>query len=188
MKIAKIRGFRLSLRRVVTVCACCLFLVSVLSPFVTVPYHTIIPEDDYHVTYWSHRATVTYLKLRYVVRSENLSFSTYWFAQQEPYSYPTPSTLGVSWVLISMFLIQILTLGFGFATLFRHGKSTLLPPISCLFVTFLMVYVMAQAQNQTFGLPKYELGYWLCYPSTILFLCAFILHLVENTWEKLPVQ
>jgi hypothetical protein len=180
MKIAKIRGFRVSLHRVVTGCACCLFLVSVLLPFVTVPHRTIIPEDTYSVTYWSHMATIRHLRLRYVVKSETLFFSTYWFGKQESYSYLTPSSLGITWVLVAMFSMQILTLGFGFATLFRHGKSTLLPLISCLFVTFLMVYVMAQVQSQTFGLPKYELGYWLCYPSTILFLYALILRLVDK--------
>ena len=181
MKIAKIRRFRVPLRRVVNVCACCLFLVSVLSPFVTVPHRTIIPEDAYSVTHWSHKATIKHLKLGHVVKSENLFFSTHWFEQQKPYSYLTPSSLGVSWVLVAMFLMQVLTMGFGFATLFRQGKSTqLLPLISCSFVTFLMVYVMVQAQNQTFGLPKYELGCWLCYPSIILFLYAFILRLVDK--------
>jgi hypothetical protein len=175
MKIAKIKGFLVSFRKVVTVCACVLILISALFPFLTITHYTIIREDAYPVTYWSYKTTIRYVKLGYVWKRENLFFSAYWFAQQEPYSYLTPSIMGVSWVLVALFLAQILTLGFGFAALFGRRKTTqLLPLISCLFVTFLMVYMMVQTQSRTYGLPKYELGWWLSCLSTILFLCAFI--------------
>lgn len=179
MKIAKIKGFWILFRKVVTVCACCLILISIFFPFLTITHYTIIPEDAYPVTYWSYKTTIRYAKLGYEMKRETLFFSAYWFAQQEPYSYLTPSTVGVSWVLIAIFLTQILTLGFGFAAVFGRGKTTqLLSPISCLSVTFLIVYAIVQVQSRTYGLPKYELGWWLSCLSTILFLCAFIPRLV----------
>ena len=179
MKIARIKEFSFSLRRVVTACACCMFLASVLFPFLTVPYYSIIPEDAYCVTYWSYKATIKYLKLGYEMKSETLFFSTYWFAKEKPYSYPTPSNLGVSWVLVPMFLAQILTLGLGFAALFGHRKRTqFFPLISCFSVTILMVYMIVQTRTLTFAraLKGFELGFWISVLSAVLFLYAFILH------------
>lgn len=185
----KIKGFWVPFRKVVTVCAWCLILISVLFPFLTITHYTIIPEDAYHVTYWSYKTTIRYAKLGYVMKRETLFFSAYWFAQQKTYSYLTPSTLGVSWVLVAMFLTQILTLGFGFTALFGRRKITqLLPIISCLSFAFLMVYVMVQAQNRTYGLPKYELGWWLSLLSTTLFLCAFISRLVTKQFGARAIR
>ena len=180
MKITNIKGFSIPSFKVLTVCACCLFLLSVLFPFLTVSHYSIIEEDAYRVTYWSHKATIRYIGLRRQA-SKTLFFSTYWFAQEKPYSYPTLSSLGVSWALVAMFSTQILTLGFGLGSLFTHRKSVqLLPLISCVSTTFLVAYTMTQVQSQTYGLPKYEVGYWLCFPTTILFLCIFILHLTTK--------
>ena len=179
MKIARIKEFSFPLCRVVTACACFLFLASVLFPFLTVPYYSIIPEDAYRVTYWSYRTTIKYLKLGYEMKSETLFFSTYWFAKEKPYSYPTPSNLGVSWVLVPMFLTQILTLGLGFAALFGHRKKTqFFPLISCFSVTILMVYMIVQTHTLTFAraLKGFELGFWISVLSAVLFLYAFILH------------
>ena len=179
MKIARIKEFSFPLRRVVTACACFLFLASVLFPFVTVPYYSIIPEDAYRVTYWSYKTTIKYLKLGYEVQSEILFFSTYWFAKEKPYSYPTPSNLGVPWVLVPMFLTQILTLGLGLAALFGHRKRTqFFPLISCFSVTILMVCMIVQTRTLTFAcaLEGFELGFWISVLSAVLFLYALILH------------
>ena len=185
MKITSTMRFWVSFRKVVTVCAWCLILTSVLFPFLTITHYTIIPEDAYPVTYWSYKTTIRSARLGYVMKRETLFLSTYWFAQQKPYSYLTPSTLGISWVLVAIFLTQILTLGFGFAALFRPKKSTqLLPLISCLSITFLMVYVIVQAQNQTYGLPQFEIGCCLSFLSMVLFLCAFILIIIRDSSPK----
>lgn len=178
MKSTRTKGFRVLLTRVVTACACCLLLISIFFPFVTLEHGSMI-MDHYDVTYWSYRATVRKWGVAYV-ESEPLLLSNYWFENQEPYSYPATSYLGITWILVALFHMQILTLGFGFFAVFKQRKSTqLLPVISCFSVVFLMGSMVAQAGSLS-GLarragPKYELGYWLCYPSIILFILAFIL-------------
>lgn len=180
MKIVKIKGFMVPQHKVLTVCTCCLFLVSVLFPFLTKTHYTIIPEDAHPVTYWSHKTTIRYTTLGRERERETLFFSDYWFAEQKPYSYIPPSNLGFSWVLVAMFLTQISMLVFGFASLFRHEKGTqLFSLISCSSVTFLMLYIIVQVQN-LYNPPKYELGWWLSCLSTILFLYAFILRLMTK--------
>jgi len=175
------KGFRITSRGVLTISAWSIFLVSALVPFLTVPYYSIIPEQAYAVTYLAYKTTITHIGLVQYGKSETWFFNDYWFAQERPNSPPSPSDLGVSWVLVAMFLTQILTLGFGFTALFRHGRKTqFLPIIPCLSVTSLMVYVWVQAQSHAYGLAKYELGYWLTYPSAILFLYAFILSLLTK--------
>lgn len=180
MKIAKIKRFSIPLHKLLTVCTCCVFLGSILFPFLAITHYTIIPEDSYPVTYWSYKTTIIHANLGIVTKTETLFFTAYWFAQQKPYSYQTLSTLEVSWVPIAMLSTQILTLWFGFASLFWHSRSMQsLPLMSCLFATFLMTYLAAQIQGYTYVLPKYEVGYWLSYASAIMFLCALILHLVR---------
>lgn len=177
MKTARIKECLRHTNRIVVFCACSLFLISVLFPFLTIMYHSVIPEDSFRVTYWSCKTTIKPIISLALRDDETYWFTSYWFAQRKPYSYPTPITLGVSWVLVTMLSMQTFTLGSGFATLFLHRKFTkLFPLISCLSVIFLMTFVVFQAQNQTYGLPEYELGYWFCYPSAILFLLAFLLH------------
>jgi hypothetical protein len=36
-----------------------------------------------------------------------------------------------------------------------------------------MTYVSDKIKSQTYNLPEYEWGYWLCYLSVFLFLLAF---------------
>lgn len=157
--------------------ACILFLVLVLFPFLSIPYHSIVPEDDFKMTYWSYKTVIIYYRLGFSVGNETHCFIDYWFLAQREYDPPTPVTVGVSWVLVSIFLIQTFTIGFGVLNLFLHRKLVrLLPLISCLFVVFLMTYVGLRAQHITHEPPEFELGYWLCYPSAILFLFAFLLN------------
>jgi len=163
--------FSVALPRLATACACSLFLVSILFPFLTVHYHTIIPEVKYNVTYWSHKATITNTGLWGYGTSETLFFNDYWFTLGRLYYPPSPSDFEISWVLVAMFFAQILTLGFGFTALFKRERMIqFLPLISCLSVTFIMTLTTARVHGQILDLANYGLGYWLTYPSTILFL------------------
>ncbi len=174
MRTAKIEKLIYHLHRIVAIFACLLLLVSAFLPFLTTSYSNMI-EDVFDITYWSYKSRILSLPW-YGGGEEELWFGTYWFAEREdPYSYLPPSTLNISWVLIVMFLTQVLTIALGSVALFLNRKlAKLLPVISCLFVVLLMVYVGIQVQRQTYGLVKYELGFWLCFPAALLFLFAFL--------------
>jgi len=74
-------------------------------------------------------------------------------------------------------LAEILTLCFGVAAfLMKRRKIKVLPFISCLSVTFLMLGMMAQIQSQTYCQQKFELGFWLTLSSAFLFLLGAFLH------------
>jgi hypothetical protein len=189
-KIPRIKEYLRHTNERVVFCACSLFLISVLFPFLTISSGSGIGGDINRITYWSCKTTVDSLRLGAV---ETRWFASYWFAQYELYSSPPPNTLGFSWVLVTMLSMQIFTLSSGFATLFLHRKfKKLLSLISCLsvvFLIFLMAYVVFRAENNMyifyetyelrywFRFETYELGYWLCYPSAILFLLVFLLNL-----------
>ena len=155
--------------------ACCVFLVSTLNPFLTVPYHfsrwgNMPVICRFTVTYSSYKATVGN-----GFRTEAF-FGDYWFSHIES----EIGFLGVSWVLIAMFLLQILTLVSGFVSLLKIHKARIIPFILSLSVILLMVYVFVQGQKRTLYLAGYERGYWLVYPSMFLFLLASILSLATN--------
>lgn len=166
------------LGKVLTLVACALFLFSALLPFLTVPYFSITEENAYSVTYWSYMSTITYTTLGLARKNENVIFTNYWFAQRKPHSPPTPSELGVSSVLVTMFLAQLLTLTAGLVSLFlKKWIVQVIPAISSLSVILLMIYALVHAQKDNMGISNCELGYWLTLPFMFLYLIAFILRL-----------
>jgi hypothetical protein len=76
-----------------------------------------------------------------------------------------------------MFIAQILTLVTGIASIFASNRTVaLIPVILCPTAIALMVYVNMKI-SENLGWFSYQQGYWLTYPSTFLFLFAFILSL-----------
>jgi len=170
------RNSQISLRKILIALACCFSLASILFPFLTVTYYSIIREDAYFVNYWSYKATITYTRLGHAFKNETIFFDTYWFEVGKPYSYPSLADLKVSWITITVFLAEILTLCFGVAAfLMKKRKIKVLPFISCLSVIFLMLGMMTQIQSQTYCQQKFELGFWLTSASAFLFLLGVFL-------------
>jgi len=170
------------LAAVLTFSACGLFLVSALLPFLKAPYISLIPESfSYVITYSSYKATIIYVIPSDIVRpfsgnvmSRTVFFIDYWFA-------PLQTAMGISWILVTLFFAQLSTLSVSLASFsVKRWEVQTIPVISSLSVTLLMVYVFVQVQNWTWGLLNYEFGYWLTYPSTILFLNALILRLAAR--------
>jgi len=163
--------------RFLSACACGLFLVSTLLPFLTAPFYSIVREVEYITTHWSFMATISYRVLGVEKETHVFLFSDYWLAYRR-LGGPPQVNLGIPWVFISIFLMQILTLGFGFASVFWNVKKIrFLPLLTSLFVLSLMVLANIRAQDLTYGLTRYEPGYWFVYPSMFLFLSAFVLGL-----------
>jgi hypothetical protein len=155
--------------------ACCLFLISVVEPFMTsnliLPrWHQLPVEARVSVTYWSYKAIINLNNLYY---HEQLLFNDYWFSQNEgvPIVF-----MGIPMFLITMFLTQVFTLVLGLLSLFfKKKKLRIIPFVSSAIVTVLTVRTYVETSASHISSVKYEPGYWLAYPSMLFFIIAFIL-------------
>jgi hypothetical protein len=99
------------------------------------------------------------------------------------------SVFGISWVLPLLFTIQVLTVTFGVASvIFKKRILSFLPVLLTVTVILLAIYTnwvvspTGEASNIPFGigfiitLGEYQMGYYLAYPSMVLFVCAFALN------------
>jgi hypothetical protein len=153
--------------------ATCTFLVSVLNPFSTANY--IFPNGwhpqmlrDISVTYWSYKAFADW--------GEFFFLTSYWFGG----AYPVfTGYLGISWILVAIFLLQVLTLASGIFSLLKTRIIRIVPLISSLIMLFLMIQVYAKVRV-FFTVSNYGLGYWLMYPTIFLFYFALIFHLYSR--------
>ena len=165
--------------RAMTLCALCLFLVSMLLPFLTIKYYSIIEEEEYYVTYWSFKVTNVYAELGREFKNETLVFLDYWFAPQRGYSPPSPYHMGVSWIIVAIFVAQVFTLLLGASSfLVERNWLRILPLFSALSVIFLMASMWLGIQRHTYFLSTYSLGYWLVWLSTFLYGLDFVFGLV----------
>jgi hypothetical protein len=102
--------------------------------------------------------------------------NNYWFNNNPALT----NYLGISWVLVAIFLLQVLTLASGIFSLLRKTKTRIIPLISSIIIVFLMIQVYWKAsgvliESVVFGRP----GYWLLYPSIILFLSSLAFSLAS---------
>lgn len=179
------KSFRVASPRVATACACILFLVSIMLPFLTIYYSTPI-EIGYIAQYWSFRMTITPMFPGQSGMEPGISttlfFNDYWFTtNRSNYSF-SPAFFRVSLVFVAIFVAifvaQIFTLGFGFTFLLKRRKmAQYLSIISCLFVVTAMAFASIRVTDESYlylpsFLSSYWLGYWLIYPSIALFLYA----------------
>jgi hypothetical protein len=136
------------------------FLFSVISPFFvfTAPLAAI---TNY---YWSYRRDF-YGNFGHVHQ--------YWFSN----NWETTTMATMSLALVSMFIIQVLTLVFAVSSVFFNRRIlSFAPVLLCLGVLGLMIYT-----GQTIGLlGEYQQGYYLIFPSLALFMFAFILNEVTK--------
>jgi hypothetical protein len=147
--------------------ACCLFLISVVEPFLTSsrltwgqPVGTRVNVD-----YWSYKASV-------MSDHETHIFSDYWFAY---YDYIPIFMTRIPTFLIGLLMIQILTIAVGVLSLgLRKGWIRLVPFVSSATVILLMFFIHNELEK--YAIINYEVGYWLVYPSMLLFLLAFMMN------------
>jgi hypothetical protein len=154
--------------------ASCISLVSILNPFLTANYYYFSrwgfrPVIRISVTYWSYKAFSS-------TRGE-VFLSNYWFNTADP---GLASHLGISWILVAIFLLQVLTLASGIFSLLKARKIRVIPFVSSMIIVLLMVQVYAKASGVSLSVHTYQLGYWLTYLSLFLFLDALIFHLYAN--------
>jgi len=154
--------------------AICIFLISILSPLFSANYISFIGWDrpvirNYSVTYWSYKAVLG--------AGDEFFLNSYWFNNADP---ARTSYSGISWNLVAIFLLQVLTLASGIFSLLKARKIRVIPFVSSMIIVLLMVQVYAKASELILVVRTYQLGYWLTYLSLFLFLDALIFHLYAS--------
>ena len=162
------------LRRVLMMLGCLLFLSSMFLPFLHEDRRYNIEEDLDRTAYWSFKSLTQ--QIRSASFPQPLATVEYWFHDYWIREYAYRSELLL--VFAFMFVIQILTLIAGSASVFLNEKIlALTPAILCPMVTALMVYVGTSFRSWEIS---YQQGYWLTYPSMLLFIAAFTLSLLSH--------
>jgi hypothetical protein len=150
------KGYEL-LRKIFILVAFYLFVFSVVSPFYHITFAGLESSD---ATYWSYKAEHSTFILK--LTSGQSWFSDYWF---DPFPYPPL----MSWIPITVFIIQVLTLAFGCASIVVNRKVIVFASVCLsLSVLALMSYAGYELSSFNYG-GGYQLSYYLVYPSVALF-------------------
>jgi len=163
------------LKKTPVILGCLFFLFSFIYPFYYGWFITLAGGGS--VNYWSYRVDYR-IMITVVLHSSQYWFSNYWFS-----SYPFIG-LGIPWILISLFLLQVLTLIFSVAFVFFNRRILSFEPIIfSIAVLILMIYTGDVISRNTLS-NQYQPGYYLVYPSIPMFLFAFILNELQRRDEQ----
>lgn len=171
------------LRKTPTIIGCMLLLFSIISPFCSFfPYNP----------FWETRSITFFYYLSFRFYEERKPsggeyqlyreywFKDYWFDSEVKY-------FGLSGVLIIMFVTQILTLAAGITFVFTDRKALVYAPaILCPIIIALMTYTNLELSGTELG--SFQQGYWLMYPSMILFLLSLTLSLDYRQEQYTPTH
>jgi len=156
-------------RRVIVIIGCLLFLFSFVSPFY---YGQPSDFSGYGgpFYYWSYEVAREFAQ-----HSNQYRFSNFWFSS---YDVVGVVALGIPWVLISLFAVQVLTLVFGVAFIVSKRRILSFEPIMLSTVVLVLMVYAAKVISGFFytSSSQYQLGYYLVYPSIAMFLFAFLLN------------
>jgi hypothetical protein len=168
------------LKKIPAVIGCLLFLCSMLFPFYhSIFYTTMIArppmiEQSFSVYYWSYKSTVQTYRLRPPSGTPQRILEHwlcyYWFRGY------FIRELRLSWMLVLMLITQIAALATSVASILINRRIlALIPAITCPMVSVLMICASASLFKSNLAMDFYQLGYWLTYPSTALFIISFII-------------
>ena len=149
------------------------FLFSLVSPFCLSSGSFMgVGEVDY---YWSYKYDVhVYLQRSFPVGFRQSRFSDYWFNSL------FQKYFGITWILISMFIIQVLTLICSTISMIVNRRLLSLAPV---YLSLTILVLMIYTGNKLFEGYYYEAfqqGYYLVYPSVFLFATAFTLNISHS--------
>jgi hypothetical protein len=161
-----------TLKRISAIFGCLLFLISFISPFYNIigitsggrfSTYYLSYESDHHYSFLFHFGSGQYW------------FSDYWFG---PY---LAVGLGIPWIFVPMFTIQALTLLFDVASIIFNRRILPFAPVLLSLLTIaLMVYTGMMLSGE------YQLGFYLVFPSLVLFLSFFVLNELTNSRQTKP--
>jgi len=160
------------------VVGCLVFLFSVIFPFYHVSTFMGLEGYQQSTNYWSYKYDYywSYFLFGSHFGSSQQWFSDYWFAPYSASSLGLSLGLGIPWILLPMFIIQVLTLLFGVAfIIFNRRILGFAPVLLGLLTIALMVYVGMFPYGVGIS-GTYQLGFYLVFPSLFLFLSAFALN------------
>lgn len=161
-----------SLTMLATLVALVVFLFSMLFPF----YHIqIFGIEIFDQTFWSYRSYYSTFTTKFI--SGWSWFFNYWFDID---NLSFAGGLSITWIPLTMFVMQALTLAFGCLSIVIKRRITLSVPL-CLSSTVLALmsyvgYRLSAALNDVFDVSQYQLGYYLVISSVVLFAFAFVLN------------
>jgi hypothetical protein len=129
-------------------------------------------------SFWSYRSDFYHLSGMDIIGPRQYWFSDYWFSFLNQ-NYPK-----LTWMIMPMFILQVLTLVSGIISItFNKGLLLLAPVCLSVAVLALMIYTT----KTLFGissLGNYEQGYYFSYYPVGLFLSAFVLNRVTRNFPK----
>ena len=157
-----------SVRAVITILGCLFFMFSFIFPFCFVGL--AVPGGRTSTCYWSYEYDYHVVADLRGSGSIHQLFSDYWF---NPSLSVVPS---ISWALILLFAVQILTLAFGVAFVVSNRRTLSFEPILFGVAALVLMTYTGEMLFRSFYSNQYQLGYYLVYPSVVLFLCAFALN------------
>ena len=162
-----------SLKALLTILGCLVFLFSIILPF----YYAGIPDLDGvgSIRYWSFKADYSGIlaTLSVSVYANHFWFFNYWFSD-------IFGIREVSLIALAMFIVQAVVLAFGVASIQFKRRIMLAAPVSLsVAVLALMLYT-----SEILPYGNYQLGYYLMFPSLALFLSAFILNEVTKKQQS----
>lgn len=168
------------IRRVVSTLAILFLIVSITSPFCSAMSFGS-SDISAGALLWSYRSDFYHSSGRKGIGPIQYLFSDYWFSFLN-HVYPIYPKL--TWMIMLMFILQVLTLVFGIISVMSNRRILSLAPV-CLSVTVLalMIYTInALLGTDQFG--NYEQGYYFIYFPIVLFLFAFVLNKVTKNLPK----
>jgi hypothetical protein len=126
------------------------------------------------IHYWSYEYDYHYYASLRGSGSGHQWFFDYWFNPNLSVGPTMPLAL------ISLFAVQVLTLMFGVVFIISSRRTLSFEPIMLsIAVLVLMTYIgkiLSGYVRISLYPSQYQLGYYLVYPSVVLFVCAFALN------------
>jgi hypothetical protein len=120
-----------TVKKVLSIFGCLLFLCSVIFPFLYQDLGSFIPEDWDQTSYWSFKSSTQQVRSLRLFQTVEYWFGDYWAKE---YDYRSELLT----VFVIMLVAQILTLITGVASVLLNGKI-LAPAVLCLMVIASMV-------------------------------------------------
>ena len=100
-------------------------------------------------------------------------YHSYWFLDY--WGSKNDFSNGAQQLFFLIFVLQILTLGFGASSIYFKRKVVLAAPI---ILTIASIASMTASLNLLYGI--FQLGYYLVFPALVLFIIAFSLNITEG--------
>jgi len=158
--------------RILIAFACAIFLTSILNPFLVTYWVGLrIPEvySSWPGEMWSYKQHFYYWNMFGPIRVRvELFFGQYWFQD-----WHMGIASWTSYALMSIFILQVLTIALGIFLIFKGNRSSITLPIVLNTLVVILMAVVSDGMKEDFG-RTFQLGFWLALLSIAPFLLAAV--------------